>query len=299
MVPNVDQTVRRRLHRRQPPARPRAAAVRGRRPPVGGADPGRRGRRDHGRGHRVATRTRRAPGAGHDGGARCAPRDSSMSIAPPRTRAEPPSRPRRCAAWAGGSAASRRCRTSTSTSCSGERRAILGPNGAGKTTLFNLVAGDLTPTAGTISDPRRGHDTPARAAPHEARALADVPEVTSLPRPHASRTTSTSPSIGREGGRLRPVPSRKDGGVPRAGRDGGRASLARSPPEHARRVALPRRAAPARARPRARDGAAAHDARRARLRALARRARAADGAPPGARPRRHARSSSSTTWTSR
>ena len=32
----------------------------------------------------------------------------------------------------------------------GERRVILGPNGAGKTTLFNLLAGELTPTAGDI-----------------------------------------------------------------------------------------------------------------------------------------------------
>lgn len=32
----------------------------------------------------------------------------------------------------------------------GERRLILGPNGAGKTTLFNLIAGDLAPTSGSI-----------------------------------------------------------------------------------------------------------------------------------------------------
>ncbi|MBI4251618.1 MAG: ABC transporter ATP-binding protein, partial [Candidatus Tectomicrobia bacterium] len=32
----------------------------------------------------------------------------------------------------------------------GERRGILGPNGAGKTTLFNLIAGDLSPSAGRI-----------------------------------------------------------------------------------------------------------------------------------------------------
>ena len=32
----------------------------------------------------------------------------------------------------------------------GERRGILGPNGAGKTTLFNLIAGDLRPSSGTI-----------------------------------------------------------------------------------------------------------------------------------------------------
>ena len=33
----------------------------------------------------------------------------------------------------------------------GERRLIIGPNGAGKTTLFNLITGDLTPNAGSIS----------------------------------------------------------------------------------------------------------------------------------------------------
>jgi branched-chain amino acid transport system ATP-binding protein len=32
----------------------------------------------------------------------------------------------------------------------GQRLGLLGPNGAGKTTLFNLVAGDMTPTSGTI-----------------------------------------------------------------------------------------------------------------------------------------------------
>jgi branched-chain amino acid transport system ATP-binding protein len=32
----------------------------------------------------------------------------------------------------------------------GDRRTILGPNGAGKTTLFNVIAGELPPTAGTI-----------------------------------------------------------------------------------------------------------------------------------------------------
>jgi branched-chain amino acid transport system ATP-binding protein len=32
----------------------------------------------------------------------------------------------------------------------GERRAILGPNGAGKSTFFNLIAGDLPPTEGSV-----------------------------------------------------------------------------------------------------------------------------------------------------
>jgi branched-chain amino acid transport system ATP-binding protein len=34
---------------------------------------------------------------------------------------------------------------------SGERLAVLGPNGAGKTTLFNVIAGDITPTEGTVT----------------------------------------------------------------------------------------------------------------------------------------------------
>ncbi|MDE3076329.1 MAG: ABC transporter ATP-binding protein, partial [Chloroflexota bacterium] len=32
----------------------------------------------------------------------------------------------------------------------GERRAIIGPNGAGKTTLFNLISGQLEPSAGRV-----------------------------------------------------------------------------------------------------------------------------------------------------
>ena len=32
----------------------------------------------------------------------------------------------------------------------GEALAVIGPNGAGKTTLFNLIAGDVAPTAGRV-----------------------------------------------------------------------------------------------------------------------------------------------------
>ena len=37
----------------------------------------------------------------------------------------------------------------------GERHALIGPNGAGKTTLFNVVSGELPPTAGRVSLLRR------------------------------------------------------------------------------------------------------------------------------------------------
>jgi branched-chain amino acid transport system ATP-binding protein len=33
----------------------------------------------------------------------------------------------------------------------GDRLAVLGPNGAGKTTLFNVIAGDIRPSAGTVT----------------------------------------------------------------------------------------------------------------------------------------------------
>jgi branched-chain amino acid transport system ATP-binding protein len=49
----------------------------------------------------------------------------------------------------------------------GERRAILGPNGAGKTTLFNLIAGDIAVTSGTIAF--LGADLGAVSAPGRTR----------------------------------------------------------------------------------------------------------------------------------
>jgi branched-chain amino acid transport system ATP-binding protein len=48
-----------------------------------------------------------------------------------------------------------------------ERRAILGPNGAGKTTLFNVIAGDLSASAGTVE--LFGADVTTRPARARAR----------------------------------------------------------------------------------------------------------------------------------
>jgi branched-chain amino acid transport system ATP-binding protein len=50
----------------------------------------------------------------------------------------------------------------------GERRALIGPNGAGKTTLFNMIAGELAPTAGRIA--LFGRDV-TRLPPHRRAAL--------------------------------------------------------------------------------------------------------------------------------
>jgi branched-chain amino acid transport system ATP-binding protein len=54
------------------------------------------------------------------------------------------------------------------TVAAGERHAVIGPNGAGKTTLFNLISGELAPTAGTIV--LFGTDI-TRLAPYQRAAL--------------------------------------------------------------------------------------------------------------------------------
>jgi branched-chain amino acid transport system ATP-binding protein len=61
----------------------------------------------------------------------------------------------------------------------GERRALIGPNGAGKTTLFNLIAGTLPVTQGTIS--LFGADVTRKAAHRRAWAgLARTFQVSNL-----------------------------------------------------------------------------------------------------------------------
>ncbi|HEY1945075.1 MAG TPA: ABC transporter ATP-binding protein [Roseiarcus sp.] len=66
----------------------------------------------------------------------------------------------------------------------GEILGLIGPNGAGKTTLFNLLAGSLRPTAGTIRI--AGVDV-SKAGP-ESRLKLGVGRTFQIPRPFAAMT---------------------------------------------------------------------------------------------------------------
>ncbi len=70
----------------------------------------------------------------------------------------------------------------------GERRAIIGPNGAGKTTLFNILTGELEPTAGRVL--LAGEDA-TRRSPHELarRGLARMYQRNELFEPLPARET--------------------------------------------------------------------------------------------------------------
>ena len=136
---------------------------------------------------------------------------------------------------------------------------------------------------------RRGRHDPA--GPHARRPRADphVPDVAALPRPHRSRTTSTSRSWASEGGHLRPVVLR----APR--RRAARARPATSPArvglDRAARLTLVGDLSHGEQRQLEVGMALAgeptpDDARRARRRALAGRAREAHGAAARPRPRR-------------
>ncbi len=65
-----------------------------------------------------------------------------------------------------------------------EALGILGPNGAGKTTLFNLISGDVSPDAGTISF--EGADITA-LAPHR-RCRKGIGRSYQIPRPFLGMT---------------------------------------------------------------------------------------------------------------
>jgi branched-chain amino acid transport system ATP-binding protein len=86
----------------------------------------------------------------------------------------------------------------------GERRAILGPNGAGKTTLFNVISGDMEPTAGTIE--LFGHDVTPLSAPRRARlGLSRTYQMSRLFIGLSVEDNLYLAALGVERGHLRPV----------------------------------------------------------------------------------------------
>jgi branched-chain amino acid transport system ATP-binding protein len=90
----------------------------------------------------------------------------------------------------------------------GEHLAILGPNGAGKTTLFNVIAGDLKPTRGTVVI--NGNDMTRR--PQRSRAGLGVARTYQKTRLFGGLTVEDNlylAIIGKEGPRLRPFPEGK------------------------------------------------------------------------------------------
>ena len=85
----------------------------------------------------------------------------------------------------------------------GERRAILGPNGAGKTTLFNVIAGDLSLSSGTVE--LFGEDVSNEPARYRAQAgLARTYQQARLFSGLSVEDSISLSIIGSEGGRLRP-----------------------------------------------------------------------------------------------
>jgi len=67
----------------------------------------------------------------------------------------------------------------------GEVLGILGPNGAGKTTLFNMISGDLKPSAGEI---RLGGVLLKGEPPHR-RCRMGIGRTYQIPRPYSGMTT--------------------------------------------------------------------------------------------------------------
>ena len=79
----------------------------------------------------------------------------------------------------------------------GEAVGIIGPNGAGKTTLFNLIAGDLTPTAGSI----RFDGQDLRKQPPQGRCRAGIGRTHQIPQPFENLTVFENLLVGAVHGR--------------------------------------------------------------------------------------------------
>ncbi len=92
---------------------------------------------------------------------------------------------------------------------SGERRAILGPNGAGKTTLFNLLSGEVFPTAGQVEV--FGRDVTLTPARKRIRLGLTRTYQTSRLFPLLSVAENIYVAVlGAEGGHLRPLRLHRD-----------------------------------------------------------------------------------------
>lgn len=74
----------------------------------------------------------------------------------------------------------------------GEIHALLGPNGAGKTTLFNLIAGALRPTAGSI----RFADKDVTALRPDWRCRAGIARTFQITQPFARLTVEQNVMCG-------------------------------------------------------------------------------------------------------
>ncbi|HKB93859.1 MAG TPA: ATP-binding cassette domain-containing protein [Gaiellaceae bacterium] len=109
----------------------------------------------------------------------------------------------------------------------GERRAILGPNGAGKTTLFNVIAGDLPATSGTVE--LFGRDITLLPARRRAGlGLARTYQQSRLLRGLSVEDNVYLSIVGVEGGHHRPVLLPRDNEIRRRAREAaGRVGLAR------------------------------------------------------------------------
>ncbi len=91
----------------------------------------------------------------------------------------------------------------------GERRAILGPNGAGKTTLFNVISGDVPPSAGSIEF--LGYEV--SGLPPRTRAKLGMGRTYQKSRSFLGLSVEDNlylAALGVQSGHLRPVRSRRD-----------------------------------------------------------------------------------------